>query len=409
MTSAQSPLPASPSPLLERSAWLLLCVFVFTMPWEKSVLIPGVGSIARLAGLAAFVLGVLAVAQRRALRPPNLVLVLAALFVAWSAATWGWSLDRAATVAKVFTLAQVWGVLWLLWEFCRSAQRHRWLLAAYLAGAVAGSSIAIVRYAMHMQTSYRRYAATGFDPNDFGLMLVLALPMALYLSLEFRGHSRWLCYAAGAIVIAAILLTASRTALVASFASFAFVAWTWRRADLRHRAASVALLAFLLLSLFQFAPAPSRSRLATLPEEIARGSINSRKQIWKSGARVWLEHPWLGVGAGAYPEAVRPQLGTPSVPGARYVAHNTFLSVLVEGGIVGLAVWGALFLCLAVFAWMLPAEERAFSAVLLGVWLVAVSMVTWEHYKGTWLVFGLIMVAWQRAWLPSRPARGGHS
>ena len=152
------------------------------------------------------------------------------------------------------------------------------------------------------------------------------------------------------------------------------------------------------MSLFSFAPAPSRDRLATIPQEVTQGSINSRKQIWKSGARVWLEHPLLGVGVGAYPEAVRPQLGIPSVPGARYVAHNTFLSVLVEGDHRLCRLARALGQP-GCFPVMMPGPERALCATLLAVWAIGVSTLTWEHYKGTWLVFGLIMAAWPHAWL----------
>lgn len=383
---------------VERAAWLLLCALVFTMPWEKAVVLPVLGSISRIAGLAAFAVAAIALLQRRVLRPPNLVLVLGSLFVGWNAASWFWSLDRAATLTRAVTLIQVWAMLWLIWEFARGAARQRQLMAVYLAGAVAGAGIGIARFAMHLETYYRRYAATGFDPNDFGLLLALSLPMSLYLGFGSRGWRRWLCYGAAAVVIAAILLTASRTALLASFAAFAFLAGTWRSGTVFHRVASLALWVYLVLGLFAFAPAPSRDRLATIPREVTQGSINSRKQIWKSGARVWLQHPITGVGAGAYPEAVRPQLGTPAVQGARYVAHNTFLSVLVEGGVVGLALWLALLGCLIAFLWMMPVPEQALCLTLLVVWVIGVSALTWEHYKGTWLVFGLIMAAWPRAW-----------
>ncbi len=395
--AAGSVRPVDADSILERAAWLPLCILVFTLPWEKAILFPMVGSISRAAGIVAFVAAMPALWRRGAPRPLNLALVFGAAFIAWSAASWFWSLDRPASLAKSATLAQVWLMAWLLWEFARSAMRQRRLMAVYLAGAVVGSAIGLARYALHLQTYYRRYAATGFDPNDFGLLLALSLPMALYLGLQSRGWRRCLPYLAAALVIAAILLTASRTALIASFVSFALIPWTWRDAPLFQRAASLALFAFLLLNLADFAPASSRERLATIPKEAAYGSINSRKQIWKSGARVWIERPWAGTGTGAYPEAVRPQLGTPSVPGARYVAHNTPLSVLVETGIAGFIPWGAMLMALAAFTWMMPPPERACCAVLLAVWATGVSTLTWEHYKGTWLVFALVMLAWPHA------------
>lgn len=391
--------PIDPGSYFERSAWLLLCLLVFTLPWEKVILFPLLGSLSRVAGIAAFAAAVLALWRRGALRRLNLALALGAVFILWTAASWLWSLDPAASAAKSFTLLQAWVMAWLFWEFARGVPRQRRLMAVYLGGAVLGAAIGIVRYALHLQTYYRRYAATGFDPNDFGLLLTLSLPMALYLGLDARGWKRILPYLAAAVVLSAILLTASRTALIASLVSFALIPWTWHGAQRFQRVASLALLAFLLLNLADFAPASSRDRLATIPEEVTTGSINSRKQIWKSGARQWLEHPWIGVGVGAYPEAVRPQLGTPTVPGARYVAHNTPLSVLVETGVIGFALWAAMLLTLATYIWMMPLPERAFCAVLLAAWFVGVSTLTWEHYKGTWLVFSLIMLAWPHAFL----------
>ena len=54
--------------MIERLAWVLVVVFVFTIPWEKSVLIPGIGTIARLVGLLALACGLAAAIGRRALR-----------------------------------------------------------------------------------------------------------------------------------------------------------------------------------------------------------------------------------------------------------------------------------------------------------------------------------------------------
>jgi len=109
-------------------------------------------------------------------------------------------------------------------------------------------------------------------------------------------------------------------------------------------------------------------------------------------------HPVLGIGAGAYPEAVRPQLGTPGVPGAQYVAHNTFLSVLVECGAIGFAVYALMLGTVAMYVWTLPSAERALWAIMLAVWTVGVSTLTWEHYKPGWLIVGLIMTEWGRPW-----------
>ena len=157
---------------LERAAWALVCIFVFSIPWEKSVWIGSFGTLSHGIGLLAFTVSLVTVALRRSLRRPNLALLWAALFVAWSAATWFWSLDRPATVGRAITFTELLAMTFLIWELCRGPARQTQLLSAYVFGAVAASANAIWRYAEGQQTYYRRYAAAGFDPNDFGLIQI---------------------------------------------------------------------------------------------------------------------------------------------------------------------------------------------------------------------------------------------
>ncbi len=382
----------------ERITLALLCIFVFTIPWEKGLWVGGLGTIAKAAGLSAFLAGAFTVLLRRELRPPHLALLVAALFVGWSAATLLWSLDPAATVVRVITFVQLLGMLWLLWEFATSPARQRLVMQAFLMGAVTGSVITFVRFALNLQTYYRRYAATGFDPNTFGLILALSVPVALYLAFTSRTAIRWVYYLAAITVISAVLLTASRTALIATLLGFLFPALRWGGTAWRDRLATLALLGLLVLSLMKFAPSPTRERLSTIPSEIATGSLNSRKQIWKGGVFRWLERPLHGVGSGAYPTAVSEWLGRPSIPGFTPVAHNTFLSVLVECGLIGFAIYSVLLATMLASVWMMQPPERALWGVMLLVWAAGVSTLTWEQHKVTWLLFGLVVGVSGSAW-----------
>jgi len=398
--------PARPSPRpFIFAPWPLLVVLVFTIPWEKSVWVPFIGSIAHLAGLAAFAVGFLAAVWRRELRRPNAALLLAALFVLWSGLTWFWSLDRAATRGRALTFAELLAMLWLIWDLCRGPARQFHLISAYVSGSVVASCIAFWRYFHHSQTYYLRYAAGGFDPNDFGLVLAIAIPLALSLALRGRGWTRWCWFASVPVIMAAVLLTASRTAMTATFAALLFALWTWRRADWAYRIATAIFATGLALSLVRFAPAPQRNRLATIGNEITAGTLHGRTRIWKAGLRVLRSFPIQGVGSGAYPKAVEPWLGKPTVKGFQYVAHNTFLSVLVESGAIGFAIGGLLLAALAFFVWTLPPPQRALWTVVAAVWAVGVFTLTWEHYKPTWLIMALISTDWARsAWSPRKAA-----
>jgi O-antigen ligase len=382
---------------LENAAWLLLCLLVFSIPWEKSVWVPGVGTVSRFLGIVALAGGLLAAMRRRWARPPNLALALAAVFVLWAGATYFWSLAPGATAARGWTFVQLLAMAWLIWDQARVPDRPPQLMQAYVCGAVLASLATLVRYAQNQQTYYRRYAAAGFDPNDLALTVALSIPMAFYLALRARGVWPWVYRAAVLPAIAAILLAASRTALIGALLAFCFVAFTWRESDRAQRIAGVVLLGVLLLGMFRLAPSASRERLSSLPAELTQGTLHNRTRIWKAGLKVLKHHPLAGAGAAAYPVAVEPALGRPALEGHEYVAHNTFLSVAVETGLIGAALFGAMLAVLAVFVWIMPFTERALWAVMLAVWAAGVSTLTWEHRKPGWLIFALIMTQWALA------------
>ena len=378
--------------------FVLLTLLVFSLPWEKSVVLPGLGTLTRLIGIAAVVSGAWEVARKWDLRAPNIVLVLAAVFVAWSSLTWVWSLDRGATVARAVTYVQLLVMIWMVWQFCRTVTQQRVLLSAYVAGAVVAAVATVIRYAEGTQTYWRRYAAPGFDPNDLGVTLAIAVPMALYLAALHGEHGVYRI--AVAAICAAVLLTASRTALISTFAGFTVVLWTWRGATHVQRWSGVALAALTLLGAVALAPKESRERIATTATEITRGTLHARTTIWKAGLRSLKQFPLQGAGAGAYPDAVEPYIGVPPRAGHEYVAHNTFLSVLVETGLIGFGLYAVLLVFVALFVWVLPWREAALWSVVLLVWAIGASTLTWEHRKPTWLLAGLVMTQWARAFDP---------
>ena len=108
-----------------RIAWPLLCAFVFSIPWEKSLVVPEIGTVTRLLGLLAFAAGVAVALRRRPLRAPNLALIAASTFAAWEVLTYFWSIAPAESAGRALTFAQLAFMLWLIWEFCRTPGSRR--------------------------------------------------------------------------------------------------------------------------------------------------------------------------------------------------------------------------------------------------------------------------------------------
>jgi heme/copper-type cytochrome/quinol oxidase subunit 4 len=390
---------------LERAAWALAWLLVFSLPLEKSVVVFEIGSVSRTLGLAAFAVALALAVWTRRVRRPNAALLVAAAYVTWCLLTVVWSVSRPASAARAATMAQLLGMLWVVWERCRTRREQAWLLRAYVAGAAAAALLTVARYALRQQTYYHRYAAPGFDPNDMGVTLALAIPMCLHMASSSRGRAAWAVRVAAALIMAALLLTGSRTALVAACVAFLYSALTWRTAAPAQRATSAALALLLILGAVRLAPQTSRQRLATLPAEAMTGTFHGRTKIWKTGLTLLKRHWAQGIGIAAFPEAAKPWLGKSGVAGAPFTAHDTFLSVLVETGVPGALLFGLLLATVALFAWMLGPSERALWFTVLAVWVVGVSTLTWEQRKPTWLIFSLISTAWATAFVPGERDR----
>src|SRR6185436_14960972 len=115
------------------------------------------------------------------------------------------------------------------------------------------------------------------------------------------------------------------------------------------------------------------------------GTLTHRTVIWAAGLQAFRDHAFLGVGAGAYGAAVLKAVDIP------YVAHNTYLSVLVELGTVGGLLSVGLLASVVWCAVRMRDLERRLWITLLVAWGAGVSSLTWEYRKPTWLLFGLLV------------------
>jgi O-antigen ligase len=79
----------------------------------------------------------------------------------------------------------------------------------------------------------------------------------------------------------------------------------------------------------------------------ANFAVLERMAHWQSALSMWTENPWLGVGIGNY-EPVYPSYALPLWPLPLGHAHNYYLNIAAETGLLGLAaylfLWGTALL-----------------------------------------------------------------
>ena len=124
-----------------------------------------------------------------------------------------------------------------------------------------------------------------------------------------------------------------------------------------------------------------------------------RMRIWAEGLTAFWQNPLFGLGAGGYASAYAAATGLHGD-----VAHNLFISVLVELGIVGLAIYVAYIIMLFRAAWRLPRREKLLWLGVLVVWFLNANTAGSQIDKFSWFLHVMVLVQ-AAAYAQPRPAR----
>jgi O-antigen ligase len=363
-------------------AFGLSLLLVLVIPLENLVMGEEGGTLSRALGLgvAAFWLATVVLTGRmRRLLPFHFVVFL---FVLWNALSVTWSYDVERTLARTMTYVQQLGLVLILWDLYTTPRTLTLALQAYVLGSYVSAIATVYSYLQGSAYYYERYAAAGFNPNDLGVILALAIPTAWYLATSggsgSRGVPRLVNLGFIPLAIFAIFLTASRGALVGVAAAFVYMIGSLGQLSLRTKVWAVAGSFVALLVLLLLIPETSMGRVTNMGLD-----LNGRLRIWTEGFRIFEEHPLLGVGSGAFKAAIQYNKSP----------HNIVISLLGEVGLVGFTIFCVLLLQTALAALHQPRPQARFWLTILAVWGLGSATHQFEQRKQTWLFLGLTVVS----------------
>jgi hypothetical protein len=256
---------------------------------------------------------------------------------------------------------QMWIVFVLVLHFGRSTA-HTWtIVGTFGALVVVGFGIAVyqrfsdpywITVGRRPTGQYWGRASGMFGiPNSFAGFLELIVPVCLTLltSRSVRPRVKILCAWVGGLGLLALALTVSR----GGWLSLGLALLCWPALAARHwkkKFLGLAIVATLIGGAFGGLYQGSeyvRQRL----EPFFDGRFElSRPNIWRGGARIWADHPWMGSGPGSFAvtfDRYRP-------PGYRDQpawAHNDYLNTLTDYGVIGFALWAGAGVALLGLGW----------------------------------------------------------
>lgn len=192
-----------------------------------------------------------------------------------------------------------------------------------------------------------RGSGTFINPNHLAGFLELVLPLAITFTLMSRlGHAAKVVTGYAALVIVAgIGFTVSRGGWIASVLGLLLLA----AFVMRRRGSRIAMLAFCIVIAGVAGGLLANSQFSQrrFEQMIAGGRLDDvRFQLWKPTVQMWRDHLWLGVGPAHFDHRF-PEYRPRFIQMSPDRAHNDYLNLLADWGVVGAAIvaagWALLF------------------------------------------------------------------
>jgi O-antigen ligase len=291
----------------------------------------------------------------------------------------------------------------IVYTAIRKRNHAIWVSWAWLLGATVATVPAMLSPPTYEDDLTVRISGTIGDPNELAALLVAGVVFAGVLTAITRDRPPLRLAAGGAVVLflMGIFYTVSRGGLLAlgvALIAACLLAGRWRG-----RALVVAGLGLSIVVIYfaSFAGLDARDRVTTV-----QGGTG-RSDLWKIGWRMVEDQPIHGIGSGNFPISSIHYLVQPGVIerddfiiSTPKVTHNTYLQILAELGIVGLA----LFLTIIGFAissalkaarWFGRHGDTQMELVARGMIVALVGILTADFFisemygKQLWLMLGL--------------------
>lgn len=288
------------------------------------------------------------------------------LFAVAMLASMSGTIDIKLSIKEFLKLGEMLLAYLLVLRYIDSPTRLRRLLLLIAIAALSQALLGVVQAAVHfgpasfLRGGVLRASGTFDQPNPFAGYLNFTLPLLLASELTGTPLVGRLTRPALVILSVGVLLSVSRGALLASLAAALVMALVAaRRLRPLVGAGVVGLVALVVGTVFGVVPGSLTNGVATTLGINNVDVVNPTPVTWAvaerlahmlAGLRMFADHPWLGVGIGNYAAAypkyqVAPVWGNPLGH-----AHNYYINIAAEAGIVGLIAFLVVFISAAVIA-----------------------------------------------------------
>lgn len=235
--------------------------------------------------------------------------------------------------SQLLQILKVFVAVYLISNICNTPERLSGLFLAILVGNLWFVKVAVLSWAaagfsgnVRMDTG----VGQGGGANYVAWVLASTIPFILYKVISGQGWQRAVAIAATPLWLAGIVATGSRGGLLCLVSGFAVLLFLVRRVKL------LVVGAILLAALFWFAPAEYMERIETITLDPKKMDVSTlaRYQNMQAGFKIMKDYPLFGTGLKTFPKIKSRYVSKDYVGQPYHVAHNTYIQIGSELGLV---------------------------------------------------------------------------
>lgn len=371
-----------PMSFIHRLTWSFLLLMIFFIPWGEGIY-DGLARVIAMPTLGLTLVMVVLEGSHRNFSAFNLFALLLAFWYLvgiWWTPEVEWGMEILKTYIMLILMSFMFTYL------INSEYKFRWAYQAYVLGTIAATGVIFSNYLNGITGPYyNRYTVENIETDNMAIILALGIPMAVWLYTQYQSNlAKLINVLFIPIIFYGIFLTGTRTGLVTGMIGIMYLAFTQRKASFNLKMIYFGGAISLAVAVVSLAPKASVERIFSLGKSLKSGDLNYREVIWQHSLSAWADHPVLGNGTGS--------LG--NVLNAYHVefkwAHNAYVQILTENGLVGLVFYLLMLASLLYYALKCKIDTKIF---LLTLWVtIAVSQLTLhsQNLKEIWFVWSVI-------------------
>ena len=383
--------------VIHRTTWYLLLLMIFLIPWGEGLY----DGLAKVLAMPVLGLSLVMLVLEGTHRNFSLFNLFAIMLGGWYLVGIWWTPtpEYSSNILRTYIMLIL---MSLMFTYLISDEyKFRWAYQSYVLGTVVASGILFYNYLNGIEGPYyARYTVENIETDNMAILLAFGIPMGVWLYTQAK-HWAGKLFNLGAIPIVfyGIFLTGTRTGLVCGIIGLMYLAFTQRNASFNLKMVYFGITIGAAVAVVSFAPKTSVERIFSIGEAVASGDLNYREVIWQHTLSVWADNPLVGGGTGSLGYTLN------SYHVNFEWAHNAYVQILGENGLIGLAIYLMMIGSLLYYALKCEIETKFFLLTLWFTIFISQMSLHSQNLKEVWFVWSVIGVhgfyyskktAWQR-------------